>query len=81
MKKNCDECIKNNRNPNAVGCIECSVVKNKKKKIRDLTNEEIEKICDKYRKKPEICCGCPLEVGEYSCLRCLDLDEEIEVEE
>lgn len=28
MKKNCKDCIKNNRKPNAIGCLECSVYKN-----------------------------------------------------
>ena len=28
MSKNCNDCIKNNRHPNAVGCLECSVFKN-----------------------------------------------------
>ncbi len=25
--KNCEDCIKNNRHPNAVGCLQCSVTK------------------------------------------------------
>lgn len=53
-----------------------------KKKIGDLTKEEIKKICDKYLNQHEICCDCPLQTTkDDACLRCLDLDKEIEVEE
>jgi len=50
-----------------------------KKKIKDLTNEEIEKICDNNRKKYKTCYDCPLKIGEDSCFKCLDLDKVIEV--
>ena len=26
-KKNCKDCIRNNRHPNAIGCLECKVFK------------------------------------------------------
>lgn len=80
MTKNCDDCIKNNRKPNAVGCIECSVVKKKKKKIRDLTITEVNDICQKNK-----CEECPFNVVEED--RCMTffeistLDLEVEVEE
>lgn len=32
-KKDCKECIKNNRKPNAIGCLECS--KNKKQQTKE----------------------------------------------
>lgn len=62
MAKNCDDCIKNNRNPNAVGCLECSVVKKKKKKIKDLSFEERKAICKKYGSGLMACFSCPLEI-------------------
>lgn len=49
-----------------------------KKKIKDLTLEECDKICKKY----ELCYGCPLE----ETIKCIyyneeALEEEVEVEE
>ena len=52
-----------------------------KKKIGELTDEEIEKICDNNYRKYKTCCNCPLQIGEDSCFKYLDLDKEIEVDE
>lgn len=56
-----------------------------KKKIRELTDEEMDKICDKNYKKYKTCYDCPLKAGMDSnnCLKYLglDLDQEVEVEE
>ena len=52
-----------------------------KKKIKDLTDEEIEKICDNNHKKYKTCYDCPLQIGEDSCFKYLDLGKEIEVNE
>ena len=51
-----------------------------KKKMRDLTDEEIEKICNNNYKKYGTCYECPLQIGD-SCFKYLDLDQEIEVKE
>jgi len=53
-----------------------------KKKIRDLTKEEIEKLCDNYFEKHKNCQSCPLN-GINNCLKYLglNLDQEIEVED
>ena len=51
-----------------------------KKKIKELTDEEIEKICDDNYKKYKSCYNCPLQVGEHSCFKFLDLNQEIEIE-
>ncbi|MCM1556779.1 MAG: hypothetical protein NC087_04515 [Anaeroplasma bactoclasticum] len=56
-----------------------------KKKIKDLTDEEINRICTHYKQKG-ICCKCPLNRGEHYIL-CkdyrLDLygEEEVEIDE
>ena len=50
------------------------------KKFRDLTDEEIDKLCDKQFKKYRTCFECPLKVGDNACLKILDLDRAIEVE-
>lgn len=52
-----------------------------KKKLKDLTDREMEKICDKNYQKYGTCYNCPLQIGEDSCYYYLDLDREIEVEE
>jgi hypothetical protein len=52
-----------------------------KKKIRELTEEDIKKLCDNNYEKYGGCYGCPLETGEDGCLGYLDLDQEIEVNE
>lgn len=52
-----------------------------KKKIRDLTDEEMEKICDKNIEKYNSCYGCSLRTGVDGCFKYLDLDKEIEVKE
>lgn len=52
-----------------------------KKKMRDLTEEEFEKVCDNNYKKYKTCYGCPLLIGDDSCFKYLDLDQEIEVDE
>ena len=52
-----------------------------KKKIGDLTLKEIRKICDNNHKKYKTCYGCPLQIGEDSCFKYLDLEKEVEVEE
>ena len=44
-----------------------------KKKIKDLTEEEIEKICDNNYRKYKTCYNCPLQIGEDSCFKYLDL--------
>lgn len=55
-----------------------------KKKIKDLTVEETEKICDKHY----VCNECPLDTPSYKpCMKNIiqsykeDLDKEVEVEE
>ena len=53
-----------------------------KKKIRDLTDEEIEKVCDRNHRKYGTCYNCPLQLEEGNyCFKYLDLDKEIEVDE
>ncbi len=53
-----------------------------KKKIRDLTEDEMQKICNENHKKYGTCYDCPLQLEEGSyCFKCLDLDREIEVNE
>ena len=52
-----------------------------KKKICDLTDKEMKKICYENHRKYNTCCDCPLQIGEDSCFQYLDLDREIEVEE
>ena len=56
-----------------------------KKKIRDLTDEDMDKICDKNYKKHKTCYDCPLKAGmdsnNYLKYLGLDLDQEIEVED
>jgi len=52
-----------------------------KKKLKDLTNEEMEKICNKHYDKHKRCAGCILNIGNDHCMKYLDLDKEIEVEE
>lgn len=52
-----------------------------KKKIGDLTDKEMEKICHKNYGKYKTCYDCPLKIGDDSCFKYLDLDKEIEVEE
>ncbi len=51
-----------------------------KKKLKDLTDEETEKICDNNHKKYKTCYDCPLQIGDI-CFKNLDLDKEVEVEE
>ncbi len=50
-----------------------------KKKIKDLTKEEMEKFCHDRRDSGHFCWSCPLGVGFDSCLKNYDLDKEIEV--
>ena len=50
-------------------------------KMRDLTNEEMEKICDKNHQKYGTCYECPLQIEGGNCFKYLDLDKEIEVED
>ena len=53
-----------------------------KKKIKDLTEEEFEKVCNNNYKKYKTCYNCPLQLEEGSCcFKYLDLDKEIEVDE
>lgn len=52
-----------------------------KKKIGNLTDKEIEKICDNNYRKYKTCYNCPLQIGEDSCFKYLDLGKEIEVDE
>lgn len=53
-----------------------------KKKMRDLTDKEMEKICDKNYQKYGTCYDCPLQIeGNNNCFKYFDLDQEIEVEE
>ena len=52
-----------------------------KKKIVDLTDEEKEKICNKHYGKYKRCAGCVLNIGNDHCIKYLDLNQEIEVEE
>ena len=51
--KNCKDCIKNNRKPDAVGCLQCSVNKSRYEKIEVANKEEVEakskEIIEKYR--------------------------------
>lgn len=51
------------------------------KKLKDLTNEEMEKICDSNYQKYHTCYECPLQIGESNCFKFLDLDQEIEVKD
>lgn len=51
-----------------------------KKKMRDLTYKEMEKIYDNYFGKYKYCKGCILNLGYDRCFKYLDLDWEIEVE-
>jgi len=51
------------------------------KKIKDLTDKEMERICDKNYQKYHTCYNCPLQIGEDNCFKFLDLDRAIEVEE
>ena len=51
------------------------------KKVKDLTNEEMKKFCDKNYQKYHTCYDCPLQIGEHYCFKFLDLEQEIEVEE
>ena len=50
-----------------------------KKKIRDLTEEEIKKVCDENNRKYGTCYNCPLQLEVDYCFKYLDLDKEIEV--
>ena len=50
-----------------------------KKKIKDLTKEEMKKFCHDRRDSGHFCWDCPLGVGFDSCLENYDLDKEIEV--
>ncbi len=52
-----------------------------KKKLKDLTNEEMEKICNKHYDKHKRCAGCILNIGNDHCMKYLDLDKEIEVKD
>ncbi len=52
-----------------------------KKKFRDLTDEEMDQICNKNHQKYGTCYDCPLKIGEDRCFKYLDLDKEIEVKE
>lgn len=52
-----------------------------KKKLKDLTDEEMEKICNNNYKKYKTCYDCPLQMEDGPCFKNLDLDQEIEVEE
>lgn len=52
-----------------------------KKKIKDLTDEEIEKICNENHKKYKTCYNCPLKIGENNCFKFVDLNKKIEVED
>lgn len=50
-----------------------------KKKLKELTAEEMEKICDNNHKKYKTCYDCPLKIEDDCCFKYLDLDKEIEV--
>ena len=50
-----------------------------KKKIRDLTEEEMEKVCDENHRKYGTCYNCPLQLEVDYCFKYLDLDKETEV--
>lgn len=52
-----------------------------KKKLKDLTDEEMKKICYNNYKKYKTCYNCPLQIGENNCFKFVDLDKEIEVED
>ncbi len=53
-----------------------------KKKIKDLTEEEMEKLCDIHcQKYNNYCMYCPLKIGTDGCFKYVDLDQEIEAEE
>ena len=52
-----------------------------KKKIRELTDEEKEQICNKNHKKYGTCYDCPLKIDDYNCFKYVDSDREVEVEE
>ncbi len=51
------------------------------KKMRDLTDDDIKKVCFENHKKYGTCYNCPLQIGEDSCFINVDLDKEIEVKE
>ena len=51
-----------------------------KKKLGDLTEEEMKKVCYENNRKYGTCYNCPLQLEEGYCFKYLDLDREIEVE-
>ena len=77
MSKNCKDCIKNNRRPNAVGCLECAVVKSKSSK--HINEEQAMRLEYKYGQVfladlhpgDMIPAGC----GDYRILTEKDIDE------
>ena len=50
-------------------------------KLRDLTDEEINELCDKQFKRYRTCFECPLKLSDDTCMKIINLDTTIEVEE
>ena len=51
------------------------------KKMRNLTDEEMEKICNENHKKYHTCYDCPLQLDGGYCFKDLELNKEFEVED